>query len=755
MKEENTRTVHFSPLAKAVPNPYIGFTSYQRFRGEPLFSDIVVRPEGGMTETERTECYPVSTEAALQKQGESGFYPDTTVAYIRILWKDFEPQRKQYNFAFIQDIIDKAKAKGQTLMFRLMPHSTRASDDVPEWLKSMIPCPERPFGKRVKDSPLDSLWLRLFGEAIEAIGNAFDSEPTLDVVDISITGAWGEGHRVDDYPKEALYALADVYARAFPTTRLIGQVAAPWLSAYLSHAHPCAWRGDGTGEPKHMNVIFPAAAEAMHDLWKKAPVSFESYWWLGEWERQGWDIDEIIEKTLSWHVSTFNAKSFPIPEKWREKVEYWLSKMGYHFVLTEATFPIKATAGEKARFTLKVLNRGVAPIYNEIPLRLTLRGAGGEYLFDTGVDVREWLPGEHTVTFEIALPCKMKAGKYAAAITLSGEGTPIVRWETEGAWDGAFLSIGTIEIEGNIRMKTLFEKRKEYLRSFLSDFGYNEGSEKALISAYDTIFAQQEAASLYEDIRVHFIKAPDDKFGYLVETSKHIAEKCGISEYTVYLVLLILLSEESKKVYTERGVPLEMWHDNMLDLKYNCDECILIKGAYGTFCADWAARFFAATRFTFGKLQFETGCLGKKYEKAGLTLAPDETVVYIHIPRTGERLYPADVDDAASAASEYYREKLGLKKIVFACHSWLLYPENKRILSKASNLYSFISRFDIVDVAEDTTHKELWRLFDMDYTGDADALPQDTSLRRAYVKRLKENKPLGLALGVWLYKVSE
>ena len=62
---------------------------------------------------------------------------------------------------------------------------------------------------------------------------------------------------------------------------------------------------------------------------------------------------------------------------------------------------------------------------------------------------------------------------------------------------------------------------------------------------------------------------------------------------------------------------------------------------------------------------------------------------------------------------------------------------------------------DIVDVEEDTTHKELWRLFDMDYTGDADALPQDTSLRRAYVKRLKENKPLGLALGVWLYKVSE
>lgn len=446
MKRNHTRTVRFSPMEKAIKNPYIGFTSYQRFRGDPLFSDIVVRPEGNLTETERTECYPVSAEAALMREEEKGFYPDTEVAYIRILWKDFEPQRKKYNYRLIADILQKAKEKGQSVMLRLIPHSTRASDDVPEWLKGMISCPERPQGMRVKDSPADPLWLRLFGEAIEAIGVAFDGDPTLDVVDLSITGAWGEGHRVAEYPKEALEALADVYARAFPNTRLIGQVAAPWLSTYLDALHPCGWRGDGTGEPKHMQVIYPAAAAAMPDLWKRAPVSFESYWWLGEWDRHGWDIDEIIEKTLSWHISTFNGKSFPIPEKWREKTEYWLSKMGYHFVLSEASYPEEAEAGERLRFALKVLNRGVAPIYHSIPLRIRLRGAEA-YLFTTEVDIRKWLPGEHAVSFEIALPEQMKAGEYEAAITLSGEDTPVVRWETQGEWEGAFLTIGAIEIK--------------------------------------------------------------------------------------------------------------------------------------------------------------------------------------------------------------------------------------------------------------------------------------------------------------------
>ena len=707
-----------------------------------------MRPENNRTETERTECYPVREDAELIKEGEKGFYPDTEVAYIRILWKDFEPQRKQYNYSLLSDILQKAKDHRQTLMLRLMPHSTRASDDVPEWLKDMIPCPERPTGMRVKESPEDPIWLTLFGEAIEAIGNAFDSDPTLDVVDISLPGAWGEGHRVDDYPRDALRALAEVYSRAFPHTRLIGQVAAPWLSEYLSASHPCGWRGDGTGEPKHMNEIYPKAAQATPDLWQKAPVSFESFWWLGEWERQGWDIDEIIEKTLSWHISTFNGKSFPIPDARRGKIEYWLSKMGYHFVLTEASYPEEAAAGDRLPLTLRVLNRGVAPIYNRIPLRVRLRGEK-EYLFTTDVDVTKWLPGEHEVLCEIALPLSVKAGEYEVAITLSGEGTPVVKWETMGEWDGDFLSIGRMKIAGSSADGK--RSRGKYLTDFLREFDYADEARTALQSAFDRLFGDEEATDLYEEIRSRYEQNPDEKFTYLVERSDKIAAKCSINRHTVYLLVLILLSESSKKVYAERKVSSEIWRGNMYDLKYVCDTCILLKGVYGSYCPEWAQRFFAATRFTFGKLQFEQNRFGKEHTIDGIPLRPDDQVIYIHIPRTGERLAPEDVEDACKAASDYFTERYGIKDVIFACHSWLLYPENKRILSEKSNLYSFISLFEIVDVEEDTEYKDIWRLFDVEYDGNADALPQDTSLRRAYAARIREHKPLGNALGVRIY----
>ena len=294
--------------------------------------------------------------------------------------------------------------------------------------------------------------------------------------------------------------------------------------------------------------------------------------------------------------------------------------------------------------------------------------------------------------------------------------------------------------------------REAYLSSFLSEFDYPAEARIALGEAYARIFADPSAVRAFEKVRRKFERNPDGKFSFFIETSDAIAEKCALSRFTVYLLFLILLSESAKKVYAARKISPQMWHDNMLDLKYTADLCSVMKGVQGTYCPDWYRRFFAATRFTFGRLQFETGRLGKPYEKEGVKLDPDASVIYIHIPRTGERLLPADVDAACAAASAFYRERFGVTQTVFACHSWLLYPENKKILSEKSNLYSFISRFEVIDVTEDTEYKELWRLFDREYDGDVDALPQDTSLRRAYAQRVKEHLPLGDALGVWIYR---
>ena len=438
-------TNYFEYKREEGQNTNTGFMSFQHFKDEALYSDCVVKPENKMCETENYECYPIP-DYVLQNGREEGYYPETSIAYIRFLWKEFEPERGKYNYEFVQNIIDKAKEKGQTLILRLMAHSTRACDDVPEWLKGMVDCPERPCGMRVKDSPTDPLFLELFGEAIRKLGEKFDSEPIFDTMDISLPGAWGEGHRLDLYKTEDLEKLFSVYIDSFKNTRLIAQVLKPELIERFSKNCPIGIRGDGFGDDIHIYEVYPPAFEKLSNLWQTAPVSFEAFWWLGEWKRKNWDIDEIIQTSLKWHISSFNAKSLPVPYEWKEKIDNWVAKMGYHFTVDYFKFPQKAQKGDEIELKLGIDNVGVAPMYDKIPLYIKLKGIE-EYEFKTDVDVTKWLPDKSAEKIVLTLPENIKSGDYDIEIGIYGQNYRLVYFATNAIRDGKFYELGKINIE--------------------------------------------------------------------------------------------------------------------------------------------------------------------------------------------------------------------------------------------------------------------------------------------------------------------
>ncbi len=430
-------------------NPYIGFTSFQHFRNDELYSDLIVLPENNMTETEHVECYPVP-DYVEEKGRAQGYYPDCSIVYIRILWKEFEPKQGEFNYAFIEDIIAKAKANEQTLMFRLMPHSTRERDDVPDWVKTLIECPARPEGAREKISPKDPQFLHLFGGAIKAFGERFDGDPTLAFVDVSLPGAWGEGSSCELFTQEQLKEFADIYTDTYKNTLLIGQIGEPWLVHYMREQASVGWRADCIGQPRLMREIVPPMVAKMLDVWETGHVSFEAYWWLGEWQRKGWDLDGIIQTTLNWHVSTFNGKSLPIPRKWQKKVDAWVAKMGYHFALEEVVLPNAVKAGEECTIEFTVNNVGVAPLYHYLPL--ILRVSKGNRVVDLplDVDMRTWAPGRHTQTVTVALP-DFGGGKYAFALGMGGviDGVhyPTAVFATNAKQKDEFALIGSVKVK--------------------------------------------------------------------------------------------------------------------------------------------------------------------------------------------------------------------------------------------------------------------------------------------------------------------
>lgn len=293
---------------------------------------------------------------------------------------------------------------------------------------------------------------------------------------------------------------------------------------------------------------------------------------------------------------------------------------------------------------------------------------------------------------------------------------------------------------------------RQTLTAFTSEFGYPAEAQTALLETYEKIVSDPCRTQTLMELFVAYEEDCKMSFSRVLTTCKQLAEATKANVYTVNLVVLILLSEPAKKHYKAQGLGLQTWKDNFADLGYKLHECRLVKGSWGTFVPDWFFRFYDVSRFAFGKLQFETEPFHRAYNKNGVNLSKDSVVVNVHIPRTGKRLAPQDVDEACEMASRFFQERYGLTQIVFVCHSWLLYPENKKMLSPTSNLYSFISRFDIIESEEYTNYNEVWRLFDKEYTGNIDELPADSSFRRAYIERIRKGEKTGCGYGVFVYK---
>ena len=293
---------------------------------------------------------------------------------------------------------------------------------------------------------------------------------------------------------------------------------------------------------------------------------------------------------------------------------------------------------------------------------------------------------------------------------------------------------------------------KQYLNDFMERFEYLEEDRIAIREAFDVL---ENSGEGYQEF-LRYLKMYDENMNCdFTEMRNRMIEtfqKIGLHEYTGLLILFICLSKTLKRYYAEAGYSEEIWFTSMSDLKWKLDECKEVKGVVGTFVPEWYPRFFSLRRFGFGKLQFEIEPFKREYDKNGVSLSPDSRVLNVHIPRTGTKLDRESMNASYKMGAEFYSEKFGLDPIVFVCHSWLLFPRNKEVLSPKSNLYAFISDFDIIEEELYDDYSQVWRLFDVDYDGNVDHLPQNTSFRCAYADWIRKGEKTGCGYGVYVYK---
>lgn len=288
---------------------------------------------------------------------------------------------------------------------------------------------------------------------------------------------------------------------------------------------------------------------------------------------------------------------------------------------------------------------------------------------------------------------------------------------------------------------------KAYLEEFFKTYDYEYEDAKVLTDVYTEIMGNPETASMFNQAIAIYDESIECDFAPIFALTDAIAEKTHIHEYTVELLTFICLSKRAKEVYISKGISLDIFHGNMLDLKYKLDECKLVYGIVGSFVASWFVGFFRVKRFSLGRLQFELSEFKYDFELDGKVLSPGSKIVNMHIPRSLKPLDAESCDEAFRMAKEFFSDEFE-GEIPFYCHSWLLYTGTKKLLPENSNIYRFASRFHIVEEKVDKARNDLWRIFDT-MEKNPDNLPENSSLQKIVKEHLKNGGKMGYGAGVF------
>jgi hypothetical protein len=191
------------------------------------------------------------------------------------------------------------------------------------------------------------------------------------------------------------------------------------------------------------------------------------------------------------------------------------------------------------------------------------------------------------------------------------------------------------------------------------------------------------------------------------------------------LLALLATAPEVAAFHAGRGIDPEVSERSLSDLGQQAWVHRQTFGGFGLHTYPWLRIAWSGALYWLGRLQFN--------------LQPEgaEWVLSTHIPASGP-LDPQGVDESFALAAAFFAEHFGdYPTRDFYCSSWLLDPELAAVLPSTSNLAAFQRRWRLFGEAMQGDDDVLFFTFFHRGPVDLDALPGDTTLRRAVIDRLR------------------
>lgn len=437
-------------------NPGMGFMTFQRFNGDGL--------NGGAGWTEGLPIDYQEFDGDLTNVD----HPETTIAYFRVYWKFMEPEMGDYQWDALDRALDTARSRGQSLLLRIAPYGRDEKSDVPAWYREMVGS-GKDWGFEVPENKWavnaeDPRYAQYFGGFIKALGERYDGHPDLEAVDLAIVGAWGEGAGSELLSRGTMEILVDAYTDNFRKTPLIALLMDKNTNMYANSQIKVGWRVDCIGDLgfwadeengfTHMYDFYPQDIinYGVKDSWMNSPLSFEICGTFTRWkDDEGYDREDvkyIFQETLKWHMSSFNAKSSPVPPEWKDLVDDWLTKMGYRFVLRRFSYPNEVERNSKLIFKSWWENKGVAPCYKDFTLALRLKSEDDVVVLVTDADITQWMPGDIVYDNSVFIPHDLPVGSYELEIAVVDRlnHDPRIKLAIEGRGNDGWYPLACIDV---------------------------------------------------------------------------------------------------------------------------------------------------------------------------------------------------------------------------------------------------------------------------------------------------------------------
>ncbi len=379
-------------------------------------------------------------------------FPGMNDLYIRLPWSDLEPEEGKFNWAVIDNVINKWTAKDYSISFCITAKEANITYATPEWVKNAgakgayypiwgVNAWEPDYG--------DPIFLAKLEDFHRAFAARYDGKPWLEYVHIGSYGDWGEGHTSfssqKSFPVDALKKHIDIYKKYYlKSTLAIGD---GWVNdrrdnnGYLLRDYilqnGITFKDDSVNVSYYVDT-FPVtysvqSPELFDQVFRNKPAILEMQHYSLQKKDNNWiGVDgsikggELLKGAIDISHATF-VGYHGYADEWlkenRTLAEKLANRMGYWYFLKSAQLPVSITRGRSATFKLKWENHGVAPAYHSYRLKLALKGTNVTYTqYLTEANNKSWLPGATIEeNYSVNVPPTLPAGKYKVTVALLEE----------------------------------------------------------------------------------------------------------------------------------------------------------------------------------------------------------------------------------------------------------------------------------------------------------------------------------------------